>query len=337
MLGLAFPPSTATLLGGLEWAASIPSQLEESPQFGRVLEETVQVFKEATFQSELVKIYWRDLVLPLSGATLGSGEPAYNRIWYRIGEEGYVHSGSIQPVRVIPQPNGGSIPSGGRLAEVTVPYTDARRLPSNLASSLVAYRMYYGTTHWVFSQKQDDQGRSWYELFDDKYRLNYYANASHLRLIPPAELSPISPQIPMEGKRLEVRLEDQVVIAYEWEKPVFMARAATGGNFSTGNYSTPAGHYISNYKRSTRHMAAGDHAAPNSYDLPGVPWVSYFTPEGISFHGTYWHNDFGHPRSHGCVNLSSAAARWVFLWSLPVVPIGEVFAYKDYGTGIDII
>ncbi|HVN56143.1 MAG TPA: L,D-transpeptidase [Anaerolineaceae bacterium] len=337
LLGLVFPPSAASLPAAIQWASSLPAQTEEdSPRLGRVLEETVLVFKEPTFKADLVRIYWRDLVLPISGVTLGSGAPEYNRIWYRIGEEGYVHSGDIQPVRVITQPNGGTIPEGGRLAEVTVPYTDARRLPSELENSLIAYRMYYGTTHWIFSQKRDDLGKTWYELFDDKYKLFYYANATHLRLIPPEELTPISPEIPIEDKRLEVRLEDQVLIAYEWEKPVFMAKVASGGNFSTGNYSTPTGHYITNHKRYTRHMAAGDHAAPNSYDLPGVPWVTYFTPEGISFHGTYWHNDFGHPRSHGCVNLAPSAARWIFRWTLPTVPTGEVFAFKDYGTGVDI-
>ena len=84
-------------------------------------------------------------------------------------------------------------------------------------------------------------------------------------------------------------------------------------------------------------MAAGDRAAPNSYDLPGVPWVSYFTESGISFHGTFWHNDFGHPRSHGCVNLATAAARWIYRWTLPTVPAEEIFVFEEYGTGVDIL
>jgi lipoprotein-anchoring transpeptidase ErfK/SrfK len=67
-------------------------------------------------------------------------------------------------------------------------------------------------------------------------------------------------------------------------------------------------------------MADGDFAAPASYDLPGVPWVSYLTDSGISFHGTYWHNDFGKPRSHGCINLPTPSARWVYLWTRPTYP-----------------
>ncbi len=44
------------------------------------------------------------------------------------------------------------------------------------------------------------------------------------------------------------------------------------------------------------------------FDLPGVPWVSYFTSDGIALHGAYWHIDFGVPHSHGCVNMTPEAA-----------------------------
>jgi lipoprotein-anchoring transpeptidase ErfK/SrfK len=84
-------------------------------------------------------------------------------------------------------------------------------------------------------------------------------------------------------------------------------------------------------------MAAGDRAAPNSYDLPGVPWICYFTEDGISLHGTYWHNDFGKTRSHGCVNLSVAAARWFYLWTLPGVPASQQSVFETSGTILDVI
>ncbi len=61
-------------------------------------------------------------------------------------------------------------------------------------------------------------------------------------------------------------------------------------------------------------MAAGD-IASNGFDLPGVPWVLYITESGISFHGTYWHNDYGRPHSHGCINLAPQAAKWLFRWT----------------------
>jgi lipoprotein-anchoring transpeptidase ErfK/SrfK len=156
----------------------------------------------------------------------------------------------------------------------------------------------------VVSYKVNRDGSPWYGLLDDRLKSVYYGPANHIRLIPSFELAPLSPHVPPSAKRLEVHLDEQIVIAYEWNIPVFMSRAATGGKFSNGDFTTPKGRHIIYSKRGSRHMAAGDRAAANSYDLPGIPWISYITEDGIAFHGTYWHNDFGHPRSHGCVNLS---------------------------------
>ena len=80
-------------------------------------------------------------------------------------------------------------------------------------------------------------------------------------------------------------------------------------------------------------MAAGD-IASNGFDLPGVPWVLYITKSGISFHGTYWHNDYGRPRSHGCINLTPQAAKWLYRWTLPSVEPGKQFAYEYFGTKV---
>ncbi len=56
-----------------------------------------------------------------------------------------------------------------------------------------------------------------------------------------------------------------------------------------------------------------------AYELPGVPWTSFFEPEtGVAFHGTYWHNNFGIPMSHGCVNMRTHEAKWLFRWATPV-------------------
>ena len=43
--------------------------------------------------------------------------------------------------------------------------------------------------------------------------------------------------------------------------------------------------------------------------------VSDFTDNGVAFHGAYWHNDFGTPRSHGCVNLPVSFAKWLYDWT----------------------
>jgi hypothetical protein len=305
-----------------------------SKQQGRVIYNQIEVFNRPSLEGEIVKIYWIDSIVSITEVTIGDVEPSYNRIWYRIGNEGYAHSGGIQPVRTIINQPVKDIPPGGQLAEVTVPYTDARWdvEPKNR----VAYRFYYETTHWVLGITYATDGSPWYQVLDDKWELILYVPAQHIRLIPISELSILSPHVPADAKRIEVRTHEQVVIAYEWDQPVFMARTATGAEFSNGKYYTPPGRHKTFHKRPSRHMAAGN-LAHNGYDLPGIPWVSYITESGIAFHGTYWHNDYGRPRSHGCINLTSQASKWLFRWTLPVVPSHEQFAYDEFATRVDVI
>lgn len=303
-------------------------------QQGRVCEGSVKVYDRPSFQGREIKTYWKDTVLPITDITLGDKEPAFNRIWYYIGDEGYAHSGAIQPVQTQLNDPASALPPEGALAEVTVPFTDSHWGADSVFP--VAYRFYYATTHWVGSIKYDTTGNPWYLILDDKWKYRYYAPANHFRLVPADELSLLSPNVPPEDKRIEVRTAEQIVVAYEGEQAVFMTKAATGAKFSNGDFSTPPGRHVTAHKRPFRHMAAGNLAA-NGYDLPGVPWVSYITPEGISFHGTYWHNNYGKPRSHGCINLSPQAAKWVYRWTLPVVPPNEQYAYDDNGTAVDVI
>ena len=327
-------------LSGLGMAAFIarpafqPRDLLTKQQ-GRVIYDSIHTFDIPSFSGAITHQYWADAIIPITEVTVGDDEPDYNRVWYRIGDSGYAHSGGIQPVRTQPQEIVTEIPEGGQLAEVSVPYTDAR-WKADLERG-TAYRFYFETTHWVTGLVYDEKGNPWYRILDDKWDLTLYTQAQHLRLIPSAELQTLSPHVPAEAKRLEVRTSDQVVIAYEWDRPVFMARAATGAEFSNGRFYTPAGRHYTFHKRPSRHMAAGN-LAHNGYDLPGVPWICYITEKGIASHGTYWHNDYGRPRSHGCINLTSQAAKWIYRWTLPVVPPHEQRIYELFGgTRVDVI
>lgn len=302
---------------------------------GRILRGTVPLHKEPHPDSPVIYSYWRDLVFPLNEIVVAETGHSHNPVWYQLGEEGYAYSGDVQPVRTDLQEPVESLPAHGRLGEVTVPYTDARYDPDDDGS--FAYRLYYETTHWLTGLTRDAAGELWYRIYDDRFDSEYYARARHVRPLSDEELVPLSPDVPRLLKKIEVRLSMQLVVAYEHSRPVFVCKAATGARFSTGNYSTPQGIFLTYYKRPTRHMAAGD-IASNGYDLPGVPWVIYITRSGISFHGTYWHNDYGAPRSHGCINLTPQAARWLYRWTAPVVPPDRPLAYREnYGTYVEII
>jgi lipoprotein-anchoring transpeptidase ErfK/SrfK len=303
-------------------------------QQGRVIYDSIHTYDIPSFSGNITRKYWTDTIIPITEATIGDGEPDYNRVWYRIGDIGYAHSGGVQPVKTIPQNPVTDIPEGGQLAEISVPFTDARWEPDLNRAAI--YRFYYETTHWVTGLVYDEHSKPWYRILDDKWDLTFYTQAPHLRLIPDTELQTISPHVPEKAKRIEVRTSDQIVVAYEWDRPVFMTRTATGAEFSSGRFYTPAGRHYTFHKRPSRHMAAGN-LAHNGYDLPGVPWICYINEKGIAFHGTYWHNDYGRPRSHGCINLTPQAAKWIYRWTLPVVPAHEQRTYELFGgTQVDV-
>ncbi|MBE0680979.1 MAG: L,D-transpeptidase family protein [Anaerolineales bacterium] len=308
-------------------------------QQGRVTTRTVWVYNHPSRQAEKVRFYQRDTVLSINNTAVSDELDAHNRIWYQVGTEqyteGYVYSGDIHPVRTILNTPQMAIQKDGLLAEVSVPYTDAHKEPNN--ESDVAYRMYYETTHWVKEAATNPQdGQVWYKVRDDKWDKYYYARAEHIRIISADELAPLSPEVSNKDKKIQVRLEQQIVIAYEYDNPVFVTPVSTGGRLRSGTYTTPQGNFLTYYKRPSRHMAAGDIAA-SGFDLPGVPWVQYITENGISFHGTFWHNDFGRPRSHGCINLATNSAKWLYRWTSPQVAMNKEFSFGGLGTKVEIL
>lgn len=308
-------------------------------QQGRVTTRIAWMYDQPSLSATQIRLCQKDVLLNIANTALSDDVNANNRIWYEIGTgdviEGYVYSGNIQPVRTILNPAQMiDVPQEGLLAEVTVPYTDAHKEATK--ASEVIYRMYYETTHWVMSAVADAVGQVWYQVRDDKWDKKYYARADHLRIMTTDELAPISPEIPNREKKILVQLESQLVTAFESNVPVFVTPVSTGGIFRSGTYTTPQGAFTTSYKRPSRHMAAGDLAA-SGFDLPGVPWVQYITEGGVSFHGTFWHNDFGRPRSHGCINLPSPAAKWLYRWSSPEVPFKKEFVHGGIGTKVEIV
>jgi lipoprotein-anchoring transpeptidase ErfK/SrfK len=79
---------------------------------------------------------------------------------------------------------------------------------------------------------------------------------------------------------------------------------------------TPRGEFKVYLKTPTRYMQGPLPGISNQYyDLPGVPWNLYFTKEGAVIHGAYWHQSFGKPYSHGCVNVDPLLARTLYEWT----------------------
>lgn len=120
-----------------------------------------------------------------------------------------------------------------------------------------------------------------------------------------------------EEKWIEVDLATQHVFAREGNK-VVMDFPISGGRWAP----TPTGTFYIWYKTKYQSMIGGSQALGTYYNLPNVPNNMFFKG-GYALHGAYWHNNFGHPMSHGCVNEPLADAARIFDWAGPVVPSGQ--------------
>jgi len=116
---------------------------------------------------------------------------------------------------------------------------------------------------------------------------------------------------------IEIDLSDQRLLAHEGERIVY--------NFlmSSGKWAlTPVGTFRIWSKFKYTKMSGGSKEKRTYYYLPNVPYVMYFY-NGYGMHGTYWHQNFGEPMSHGCINLATPDAEKLFYWASPVLPKGQ--------------
>jgi hypothetical protein len=147
---------------------------------------------------------------------------------------------------------------------------------------------------------------------------------------PPAEVT-------RPGERwIDVAPETQTLVAYEGARPVFATLVSTGRPNET---PTPKGVHRIWAKLLASNMGNLTTGEPDAhYSLEDVPYVQFFD-NGVALHGTYWHKDFGHARSHGCVNLSPPDARSLFAFTAPRLPRGWVATYPtplDEGTWVRV-
>jgi lipoprotein-anchoring transpeptidase ErfK/SrfK len=104
--------------------------------------------------------------------------------------------------------------------------------------------------------------------------------------------------------------------------PVYATLVSTGKDGlgdPSESHATIRGEFLIHTKHVTDAMASD--VEGDVYDHRDVPYVQFFK-DGYALHAAYWHDGFGQPRSHGCINLSPEDARWLFQWSDPKVPEG---------------
>ena len=118
------------------------------------------------------------------------------------------------------------------------------------------------------------------------------------------------------SKRIEVDLTNQTTSAYDGEKLIYRFLV------STGKWNrTPTGNYKIWTKVRKQKMSGGSKELGTYYYLPNVQYVMFFynnkvpKTDGYSFHEAYWHNNFGVPMSHGCINMKLAESKLLYEWA----------------------
>ncbi len=129
---------------------------------------------------------------------------------------------------------------------------------------------------------------------------------------------------------LDVDLDQQVLVAYEGDRPVYATLVSTGRD---GPFHSPLGVFRLAGKQASARMRSPTGAAA-AWDMHNVPWVMRFK-KLFALHGTHWHDAYGMRFSHGCVNLSPRDAGFLYHWTAPVVPAGwaDLDVDGDRGTG----
>ncbi len=212
----------------------------------------------------------------------------------------------------------------------------------------VAFPWREGTTHWTLSGGRSSKGDKveLRKLIPLTGKVKRYGG---VRFVETREgtwlrsndlkVAPAPSKLPWFAKGdlrwIDIGILSQTLVLYEGARPVYATLISSGRDGlqdPTKTYSTPTGTFKIYQKHVTTTMDSN--VADSEFELRDVPWVMYFKG-GYALHAAYWHDDFGRPRSHGCVNLSPIDAHYVFNFSSPDVPDHwhASYASESFGAG----
>ena len=320
------------------WAEML-AQFPDVEKMGRVAQGKVDIRAKPYVNSPIVKSIYDDSIVVWLREVVSESPGGYGSARWVETPDGYIYAPRLQPVynrpnkavSSLPVTPPGAVPGGtgrGMWVEVTVPYVDMIARQS-LASTVYRERMeiglppriYYSMIVWADDLEVTPEGKTLYRI-NERYGNPgdiYWVPAESVRPLTEEEVSPINPDV--EDKRVVISLTRQTLSCYERGSEVFFCPVSTGAKFDAqGNavdtWSTPPGDHPISRKLIALHMSG-----ELTGDWPAVGWTSIFAPGGVAIHSTYWHNYFGIPRSHGCVNLAPEDAKWVWRWISPFVSL----------------
>jgi len=303
-------------------------EFPDADRLGRVCRPFSKVDLKAkpNYESETVGVLYDDSVVPWVHEVVGY-HPGRNNQRYVETPQGYIWSADLQPVKNILNQPVDQFPvvtqGSGMWVEVTVPWVDIvlDRPPSapwlkHRVENKIPTRLYYSQILWVDQIKKDDTGQVWYRINErfGSYGDIYWAVAEAFRPLTEEEMAPISPGVEEKKVVVDKEWKRQILSCYERKTEVYFCTVSTG----VEQDATPLGEFAIWRKLISLHMSGG--TTGGGWDLPGIGWTTLFVGEGVAIHSTFWHNNFGEPESHGCVNVRPEDAKWIFRWTLPSVP-----------------
>ena len=332
------------------WSKSIfQDEFPDAEKLGRIAVGMVDIKLSPNFEAPNIGTYYEDAVVPWLQEVVGPWPYRNNQRWVET-PDGFIWGPNVQPVWNKPNLPVNDIPEGmdGLWVEVTVPYVNAwienppaRSSWWNLQTiKNLPARFYYSQILWVDQIKTGNDGGILYRI-NERYGNPgdlFWAPAEAFRPISTSELTPISPEV--ENKQIVIDVTDshQTLACYEGKTEVYFCRISSGKVPNTTPLSAfdSDGYHIWRKLHSIQ-MAGGTNQA--GWMIPGIGWATFFLGSGVAIHSTFWHNNFGEPSSHGCVNAAPDDAKWIFRWANPITPYneGDITVSGKIGTPVKVL
>ena len=324
-------------------------EIPSSDKLGRIAVGKVDIKIRPDYDSQTVGFYYEDGIVPWYREVIGTWPFRNNQRWVET-EEGYIWGPNVQPVKNTLNEPVRSIPDGmeGIWVEVTVPWVDAildnppaRSSWWRLQSTKnLPPRFYYSQILWVDQIDEGSDGEIWYRI-NERYGNPgdlFWSPAKAFRPISQSEVTPINPEA--ENKQIVVDVADsrQTLACYENGREVYYCRISSGKRPNTTPLTGIGSDGFNIWRKlHSVQMSGGTNQA--GWMIPGIGWVSFFYLEGVAIHSTFWHNNFGEPSSHGCINAAPDDAKWIFRWASPATPYqaGDIVVSGDIGTPVKVI
>ena len=327
---------------------SLLDNFPDHERLGRIAVGKVEVKSYPDYDAPTISTLYEDTVIPWYREVIGPWPFRNNQRWIET-EEGYIWGPDVQPVKnQLNQPIN-ELPGGmsGIWVEVTVPWVNAILDTPGYSTwwnlqdlKNLPPRFYYMQILWVDQIKTGSDGNIWYRV-NERYGNPgdlLWAPAEAFRPISESEIAPINPEIEDKQIVVDVTNSHQSLSCLENGREVYYCRISSGKVPNTTPLTAIGSRGFNIWRKlASVQMSGGTNQA--GWMIPGIGWVSFFYNEGIAIHSTFWHNNFGEPSSHGCINAAPDDAKWIYRWASPITPFpeGDITVRGEIGTPVKVI